>query len=168
MPPVVTLLDQHRGRAKHLRDHDFVFATASGRALAQRNVMRELRRSQRRAVDAQGNPTLPALHNRGDDGRRAPVPHGTIPSFDSFRHTAASEAIAAGESSEDMSFLLGHKNSIVTRTVYTQEIRSRESKGSSTGEDERPLRGNRRGRDRRGGPMNHSGRAARRRLARQE
>lgn len=44
----------------------------------------------------------------------------------SFRHTAASEAIAAGESAEETSWMLGLKNSIVTRTVYVQEIRNAE------------------------------------------
>ena len=51
---------------------------------------------------------------------------GVLPSFHSFRHTATSEAIAAGESAEEISWQLGHKNSIVTRAVYIQEVKSAE------------------------------------------
>lgn len=54
------------------------------------------------------------------------VPRGALPSFHSFRHTAASEAIAAGESAEEISWQLGHKNSIVTRAVYIQEVKNAE------------------------------------------
>ena len=50
-----------------------------------------------------------------------------VPSFHSFRHTAASEAIAAGESAEEVSWQLGHKTSLITRAVYIQEIKSAES-----------------------------------------
>jgi integrase len=54
------------------------------------------------------------------------VPRDTVPSFHGFRHTAVSEAIAAGESAEEVSWQLGHKNSLVTRAVYVQEIKSAE------------------------------------------
>jgi integrase len=54
------------------------------------------------------------------------VPRGVVPSFHSFRHTAASEAIAAGESAEEVSRQLGHKTSLITRAVYVQEIKSAE------------------------------------------
>lgn len=47
-------------------------------------------------------------------------------SFHGFRHTAASEAIAVGESAEEVSWQLGHKSSLVTRAVYIQEIKSAE------------------------------------------
>ena len=49
-----------------------------------------------------------------------------MPSFHSFRHTAASRAIAAGESAEEVSWQLGHGNSNVTRAVYLHEIKSAE------------------------------------------
>ncbi|MGI8728604.1 MAG: hypothetical protein ACR2LK_01155, partial [Solirubrobacteraceae bacterium] len=48
------------------------------------------------------------------------------PCFHGFRHTAASEAIAAGDGAEEVSWMLGHKNSNVTRAVYVQEIKSAE------------------------------------------
>jgi integrase len=54
------------------------------------------------------------------------VKRGTMPSFHGFRHTAASEAIAAGDSAEEASWQLGHKNSVVTRSIYVQEIKSTE------------------------------------------
>ncbi len=66
------------------------------------------------------------LHERDEHGRRLATPRGVVPSFHSFRHTAASEAIAAGESAEEASWQLRHKNSIVTRAVYVQEIKNAE------------------------------------------
>jgi integrase len=51
---------------------------------------------------------------------------GTLPTFDSFRHTAASHAIAAGESAEEVSWQLGHRNSVVTRAVYLHELKTAE------------------------------------------
>jgi hypothetical protein len=63
----------------------------------------------------------------GDEhGRPLPVARGSVPNFHSFRHTAASEAIAAGESVEEVSWQLGHRNSNVTRAVYVQEVKSAE------------------------------------------
>lgn len=52
-----------------------------------------------------------------------------MPGFHSFRHTAASEAIHAGDSAEEVSWLLGHKDSTVTRRVYVTEIQSVERSG---------------------------------------
>lgn len=48
-----------------------------------------------------------------------------MPCFHSFRHTAASRAIANGESAEEVSWQLGHRNSVVTR-AYIQEIKTTE------------------------------------------
>ena len=104
----------------------FVFATRSGRALGQRNVMRALRRAQEQARDEQGRPTFPALHEQDDDGQAKHVPSGSVPSFHGFRHSAASDAIAAGESAEEVSWQLGHKSSVVTRAIYVQEIKTAE------------------------------------------
>ena len=51
-------------------------------------------------MDGHGSPTFPTLHERDDSGRRiVPVP-GALPTFHSFRHTAANHAIAAGEAAE--------------------------------------------------------------------
>jgi integrase len=49
-----------------------------------------------------------------------------VPCFHSFRHTAASRAIANGESAEEVSWQLGHRNSVVTRSIYIQEIKTAE------------------------------------------
>lgn len=59
-------------------------------------------------------------------GRPVNPRRGAVPSFHGFRHTAASVAIAGGESAEEVSWQLGHKNSVVTRTIYIQEIQSQE------------------------------------------
>jgi integrase len=79
-----------------------------------------------RATDGDGQPTFPVLHRRDENGRRVPVPSGVLPSFHGFRHMAASEAIAAGESAEEVSWQLGHQNTVITRAVYVQEVKSAE------------------------------------------
>lgn len=40
----------------------------------------------------------------------------------SFRHTVASRALLAGESVDEVAFLLGHRDATVTRVVYIHEI----------------------------------------------
>ncbi len=100
----------------------FVFATRSGRPIGQRNVLRALRDAQARAVDADGQPTFPALLAALEAG--PPIPRACAPSFHGFRHSAASLALANGESAEEVSWQLGHKNSLVTRAVYVQELRT--------------------------------------------
>ena len=40
----------------------------------------------------------------------------------SFRHTVASRALLAGESVDEVAFLLGHRDGNVTRSVYVREI----------------------------------------------
>jgi hypothetical protein len=40
----------------------------------------------------------------------------------SFRHTVASRALLAGESVDEVAFLLGHRDATVTRVVYIREI----------------------------------------------
>ena len=40
----------------------------------------------------------------------------------SFRHTVASRAFLAGESIDEVAFLLGHRDGTVTRTVYVREV----------------------------------------------
>jgi hypothetical protein len=81
-----------------------------------------LGRGSRKTPPLVKGPDAPAVEN----GRRLAAPKGTVPSFHGFRHTAASEAIAAGESAEEVSWQLGHKSSLVTRAVYIQEVKSAE------------------------------------------
>jgi len=71
-------------------------------------------------VDAEGRPAFPILHHG------AKVGHGDLPTFHAFRHTAASQAIRDGEGAEEVSWMLGHRNSNVTRAVYLHEIRDAE------------------------------------------
>ena len=120
------VLMQHRARSPYKADDALVFCTRTGRALGQRNVLRALRLAQTKARDDAGELTFPALHVRDERGAPVPVPRGAVPNFHGFRHSAASEAIAAGESAEEVSWQLGHRNTVVTRTVYLQEIRSAE------------------------------------------
>lgn len=79
----------------------------AGRPLHQRNVLRELRRAMKAAGDDKGRPTFPVLH------QEAQAPRGSVPNFDSFRHTAPSPLATL----EEGSWQLGHKNSDVTRGV---------------------------------------------------
>jgi hypothetical protein len=40
----------------------------------------------------------------------------------SFRHTVASRGLLAGESVDEIAFLLGHRDANVTRAVYVREV----------------------------------------------
>lgn len=101
---------------------DFVFATRTGRPFSQRNIGRALRRAQLNAKDESGHPTFPLLHSVDERGEPLPVPHGALPSMHSFRHTVASRALLAGESIDEVAFLLGHRDANVTRAVYLREV----------------------------------------------
>jgi integrase len=116
------VLARHRLTAKHCAVTDFVFATRTGRPLQQRNVARALREAQVRATDEDGRPTFSILYKTDTDGSPLSVPRGTLPSMHSFRHTVASRALVAGESVDEVAFLLGHRDGTVTRTVYVGEV----------------------------------------------
>ena len=121
-PELALVLANHKRGSKHTTVESFVFATGTGRPLQQRNVAPALRQAQTRAVDADGAPTFPVLHHVDERGLPLPVPHGTVPSMHSFRHTVASRALLAGESVDEVAFLLGHRDGTVTRTVYVREV----------------------------------------------
>ncbi len=116
------ILASHKLESRSSQPNDFVFCTRTGRPFSQRNVIRTLREAQRRACDEDGNPTFPELHARDEQGRAIPLPRGTLPSMHSFRHTAASRALLAGESIDEIAFLLGHRDANVTRAVYVREL----------------------------------------------
>lgn len=116
------VLVRHKHAARDPRLEAFVFATRTGRALGQRNVARALRLAQERATTPSGEPTFPALHRVDENGKLVPTPAGTVPSMHSFRHTVASRALLAGESVDEVAFLLGHRDATVTRVVYIREI----------------------------------------------
>jgi integrase len=120
------MLAAHKIKSAYSQPDAFVFCTRSGRPLGQRNVSRALRRAQTTARGADGKPTFPILHQVDADGEPVPVARGAIPCFHSFRHTAASWAIAEGEGAEEVSWQLGHKDSTVTRKIYVQEVKSAE------------------------------------------
>jgi hypothetical protein len=77
-------------------------------------------------VEGRGQATFPAHHERDERVRPRRARPGAVPTFHSFRHMAASHAIAAGESAEEVSWQLGHRNSIVTRAVYVHELKTAE------------------------------------------
>lgn len=119
---LVEIMIGHKQRSTFVSDDDFVFATRTGRPFGQRNIARALRRAQFNAEDDHGDPTFPILHEVGKSGRPVPVPHGALPSMHSFRHTVASRALLAGESVDEVAFLLGHRDANVTRAVYVREL----------------------------------------------
>jgi integrase len=119
---LAAVLIRHRSRVRNSDSQSFVFATRTGRPLGQRNVQRALRDAQIQATDAMGNPTFPVLHQVDELGMPAKVARGVLPSMHSFRHTVASRALLAGESVDEVAFLLGHRDGTVTRTVYVREV----------------------------------------------
>jgi integrase len=112
------------GLAAALRAHvartstpgEYVFATSTGRALGQRNVARSLRAAQRAARKPDGTATYPVLLENGEVWR------GVLPGLHSFRHTAASRFLYAGDTADEVAALLGHRDATVTRAVYLHEL----------------------------------------------
>jgi integrase len=121
---LAVMLATHKLRSSDTRPAAFVFVTRTGRPINQREVGLALRRAQARARSPSGYSVFPILHERDQKGRPRPVARGLLPSFHSLRHSAASEAIAAGDSAEEVSWQLGHKNSLITRAIYVREIKS--------------------------------------------
>jgi integrase len=121
-PELAVLLARHRQASQRTSPTDYVFATRSGRPLGQRNVARALRSAETRARDELGRPTFPILHECDEGGNPSQIPRGAVPSMHSFRHTVASRALLAGESIDEVAFLLGHRDGNVTRAVYVREI----------------------------------------------
>jgi integrase len=119
---LAVILEAHRARSMYVDSADFVFCTRTGRPMGQRNVARALRLAQTKARDAAGNPTFPVLHQCDEAGKPIPIPHGALPSMHSFRHTVASRALRAGESVDEIAFLLGHRDANVTRAIYVREL----------------------------------------------
>lgn len=119
---LAVILLRHKLAARFAQPEHFVLSTRTGGPLRQRYVCRALRTAQRDAVDALGRPTFPLLHESDEAGRPIPVAHGELPSMHSFRHTVASRALLAGESVDEIAFLLGHRDANVTRAVYVREL----------------------------------------------
>jgi integrase len=110
-----------------------VFATRSGRAIGQRNLLRALYTAQERARTPEGRPTFPELFEHDERGhlvvdergefapRRADRRELELPDFHALRHTAAMDCDDAEEARD----LLRHKNSNVTRAVYRAHFSDR-------------------------------------------
>jgi integrase len=116
------ILARHKLASRFAQPDHYVFAAGTGGPLRQTNVGRALRSAQRDAVDENGRPTYPVLRQLGELGRPVRVPHGALPSMHSFRHTVASRTLLAGESIDEVAFLLGHRDANVTRAVYVREL----------------------------------------------
>jgi integrase len=119
---LAVILVRHKLASRHVASDDYVFATRIGGPLRQRNVGRALRAAQQDATDDHGRPTFPALHRVDGSGCPIGVAHGDLPSMHSFRHTVASRALLAGESVDEIAFLLGHRDANITRAVYVREL----------------------------------------------
>jgi len=120
---LAVLLAKHKLRQPaHDQAPGYVFATRTGRPLSQRNVSRALRAAQRRARKPDGSPTFPILHERDASDKPVPIARGALPSMHSYRHTYASRWLLAGESVDEVAFLLGHRDGNITRAVYVREI----------------------------------------------
>jgi integrase len=116
------MLARHKHKLRFSHANDFVFCTRTGRPFGLRNVTRALREAQKKATDEDGHATFPVLHSRDGQGRPVRVAHGELPSMHSFRRSVASRALLAGESVDEIAFLLGHRDANVTRVVYVREL----------------------------------------------
>ncbi len=121
-PQLARILASHKQRSAFTSPADFLFCTRTGKAFSQRNIGRALRAAQVKATTPSGEPTFPALHIVNEGGDPIAPEHGVIPSMHSFRHTVASRALVAGESVDEIAFLLGHRDANVTRAVYVREL----------------------------------------------
>ncbi len=119
---LAVIIAHHKLASTFSQPEDYVFTTRTGGPLRQRNICRALRIAQSRAVDEHGTPTFPAIHRRDELGQPVPVAQGELPTMHSFRHTVASRALLAGESVDEIAFLLGHRDANVTRAVYVREL----------------------------------------------
>ena len=100
---------------------DFVFATRSGRPFGHATSLgpSEPRKSER-SIARPADVSDPACRRRSRAS--VPCPAWRRPSMHSFRHTVASRAVLAGESVDEIAFLLGHRDANVTRAVYVREL----------------------------------------------
>jgi len=129
----VLLLRKHKADSKHTRPKDYVFCTADGAPLHQRNVLRALYRAQERARKPDGTPTFPELFEQDARGglvvntkgryvlNDVPRKHLNLPHFHSLRHGAAMDCDDAEEARD----LLRHKNTNVTNQVYRPHFSER-------------------------------------------
>jgi hypothetical protein len=118
------MLLEHRARRGHTGP--LVFATRSGRAIGQRNLLRALCTAQERARTRRARRLSPSCSSTTSAGtswstsagefvpRRVDRREPKLPDFHALRHTAAMDCDDADEARD----LLRHRNSNVTRPVY--------------------------------------------------
>jgi integrase len=125
------MLLEHRARRGHTGP--LVFATRSGRAIGQRNLLRALCTAQERARTRRARRLSPSCSSTTSAGtswstsagefvpRRVDRREPKLPDFHALRHTAAMDCDDAEEARD----LLRHKNSNVTRAVYRAHFSDR-------------------------------------------
>lgn len=110
---MVRLLAEHKLRSHYpTNSGNFVFTTRGGRGLNRHDVLTLLKRTMKRAIDENGRPTFPVMYTG------AKLPRGTVPTFHSFRHSAAMDC----ETPEEAQMLLRHKKMTTTTTVYRRHF----------------------------------------------
>ena len=127
-----------------------MFATRTGRAISQRNTLRELRRAMTAARTTDGAPTFPALFEHDARGELAveidqPFRAGASVARGRCRRSTASGTPPRPSRSPTAtwrrsSWQLGHKSSVVTRSVYRHEVKNAERTAHRRATMERPLR----------------------------
>jgi integrase len=136
---VVLMLKEHkRWRSRHTKPDDYVFATVSGTPVSQRNLLRELDRAQRAAVDSNGEPMFPSVLD--ENGNKVPRKQANLPTIHGMRHSLASHLVAEGESVDEVAWTLGHKDGRTTRAVYFHEVRSAEQRSRRLARAERNVK----------------------------
>jgi hypothetical protein len=125
------MLLEHRARSGHTGP--FVFATRTGRAIGQRNLLRALYTAQQRARTPEGRPTFPELFKHDQRGhlvvdergefvpRRVSRRELKLPDSQALRHTAAMDC----DDAEEAAICCVTKNSNVTRAVYRAHFSDR-------------------------------------------
>jgi integrase len=142
---VVVMLKEHKlGKGLkdpatvHSKPDDYVFATVSGTAVSQRNLLRELDRAQRAAVDSHGEPMFPSAFD--ENGKPVPRKRANLPTIHGMRHSLASRLVAEGETVDEVAWTLGHKDGRTTRAVYVHELRSAEQRSRRLARAERDVK----------------------------
>jgi integrase len=117
-----------------LKTNESVFATVSGAPVSQRNLLHELDRAQRAAVDEHGDPIF---RTKDSDGSKLSRKAAGLPTIHRMRHTLASRLVSEGESVDEVAWTLGHKDGRTTRAVYVHELRSAEQRARRLARAER-------------------------------
>jgi integrase len=142
---VVLMLKEHKlGKGLkhpatvHSKPDDYVFATVCRTPVSQRNLLRELDRAQRAAVDSNGDPMFPSAFD--EDGKPVPRKQANLPTIHGMRHSLASRLVSEGESVDEVAWTLGHKDGRTTRAVYVHELRSAEQRQRRLARAERDVK----------------------------